>query len=98
MITDEMATLVEFIINDRLTVTTFDGYYEVDNAGEIARAALTAVLPMIRAEVLEEAAKVADYGVQRAYRDFHDRKIAEGAKEMAAELAATFRALKGREG
>jgi hypothetical protein len=28
-----------------------------------ARAALTAVLPMIRAEVLEEAAKVADKGV-----------------------------------
>jgi hypothetical protein len=59
------------------------------------RAALTAVLPMIRDEVLEECAKIAAYGVQRAYRDFHDRKIAEGAKEMAAELAATFRAMKG---
>jgi len=57
MITDELATLVESIINDRLTVTTFDGYYEVDNAGEIARAALEAVLPMIRDAVLEDAAK-----------------------------------------
>jgi hypothetical protein len=60
MITDEMVEVVESIINDQLTVTTFDGYYEVDNAGEIARAALEAVLPMIRAEVLEEAAKVTE--------------------------------------
>jgi hypothetical protein len=60
MITDDLATLVESIINDRLTVTTFDGYYEVDNAGEIARAALDAVLPMIRERVKQECGNVFD--------------------------------------
>lgn len=59
------------------------------------RAALEAVAPMIRAEVLEEAEKVAAYGAQRAYRDFHDRKLAEGAQVMAVEIAAAIRAMKG---
>jgi hypothetical protein len=59
------------------------------------RLGLEAVLPMIRADALEDAAKVADYGAQRAYRDFHDRKIAEGAQAMAAEIAEAIRAMKG---
>jgi hypothetical protein len=50
----------------------------------LARAALEAVLPMIRAEVLEEAAKVADEEAN-AWRD-------------ARDVAEAIRALKGGEG
>jgi hypothetical protein len=60
-----------------------------------AERALTAVLPMIRAEVLEEAEKVAAYVSQRAYLKIHDRKIAEGAAVMSLEIFQAIRAMKG---
>jgi hypothetical protein len=49
------------------------------------------------AAAMRDAAGVADYGVQRAYRDFHDRKLAEGAQAMATEIFQAIRAMKGGE-
>jgi hypothetical protein len=91
------------MITDEMVEVAVDGAVKAlwsapDNApaqATLIRAALTAVLPMIRAAALEEAALVADYGAQRAYRDFHDRKLAEGAQVMALEIAEAIRALKG---
>lgn len=84
MITDEMVEVAE-----RTRYSACKLPYEKMRLG------LEAVLPMIRAEVLEEAAKKADYGGWLAYRVFHDRKMEQGAKEMAAEIAEAIRAMKG---
>lgn len=45
----------------------------------------------IRAQVIEECAKVADYGVERAHRDWRNSEKADGAQEMAAEIASAIR-------
>lgn len=98
MITDHMVEVTaRAILDAELWPGSFDKANETERGHVLykARVALTAVLPMIRAEVLEEAAKVAAYGAQRAYRDFHDRKLAEGAQVMAVEIAAAIRAMKG---
>jgi hypothetical protein len=93
MITEKMVWMATLTYIDSLQNAEF---WRLDlSKPEAMRSALEAVLPMIRAEVLEECAKVADYGVQRAYRDFNDRKMAEGAQAMAAEILEAIRAMKG---
>ena len=57
---------------------------------------LRAKLETVEAETRERCAKVADYVVQRAHRDWHDRKKAEGAHDMAEELAAAIRNMEPR--
>lgn len=91
------------MITDEMVEVAVDGAVKAlwsapDNApaqATLIRAALEAVLPMIRAAALEEAEKVAAYGAQRAYLKIHDRKLAEGAQVMAVEIAAAIRAMKG---
>lgn len=47
-----------------------------------------------RSEVIEECAKIADYGVERAHRDWGVSDKADAAQDMASELAEAIRSLK----
>lgn len=56
-----------------------------------------------RDEIIEMCAKVADYGVERAQRDWRNSEKADGAQEMAQEIADAIRSRKqspvtGKEG
>jgi hypothetical protein len=91
MITDELREAVKRAIWTEGKARTADRLaYEERGPGadevltKIANDALTAALPLIRAEVLEEAAKVADEEAN-AWRD-------------ARDVAAAIRAMKGGEG
>ena len=57
-----------------------------------ARDIIAAVAPLIRAQEREACAKVADYGVARASRDWRVQEKADGAEEMAREIADAIRA------
>lgn len=93
VITDGMVANLAEIIDETMTVTSRGGYFEVDNAMEIARAALSAVAPMI----LEEAAKVAESRYEK-WRTPHkdDAKPGEVCCDVTAcaDIAAAIRALK----
>lgn len=101
MITDEM---VEAAARAILAAELWPGSWEKANETERghvlykARAALTAVLPMIRDEVLEEAAKVAERR-HKEWRMPHkdDAKPGEVCCDVTAcqDIAAAIRAMKG---
>jgi hypothetical protein len=60
------------------------------------RAALAAALPMIRAEVLEEAAKVANDYADEKLKAYADHGLVDrGHVSAARQLAAAIRAMKG---
>jgi hypothetical protein len=62
----------------------------------LARAALTAILPMVRAEVLEEAAKVANDYADKKLKAYADHGLVDrGHVSAARQLATAIRAMKG---
>lgn len=77
MITDEILTKALSAVRG-ITMTTAHGYNV--SPADIARCYLAAVLPMIRAEVLEEAAKVAEAPTDKPARCRED--IAEAIRAM----------------
>lgn len=104
MITDEILAKALSAVRG-ITMTTAHGYNV--SPADIARCYLTAVLPMIRAEVLEEAAKWHDAEAKRWNVELWERRswggptIGEGEclEHIKAHehSAATIRAMKGGE-
>jgi hypothetical protein len=97
------------MITDEMVEVAVDGAVKAlwsapDNApaqATLIRAAIEAVLPMIRAEVLEEAAKVADARELRWSEDAEQSNSGTAAHifrrkaDAAEQVAAAIRALKG---
>jgi hypothetical protein len=99
MITDEMVWMATLSYIDSLQNAEF---WRLDlSKPEAMRAALEAVLPMIRADVLEEAAKVADARELRWSEDAEQSNSGTAAHifrrkaDAAEQIAAAIRALKG---
>ena len=91
MITDEMLQHAHGRITGANRVKFIDGEAWIPlPTKERTRAALEAVLPMIRAEVLEECAKVAEEHVQTWSTGYELGRL--GA---ARDIAAAIRAMKG---
>ena len=108
MITDEMVEAAALLLFNRMRIRRkmLPVYYiganntpECNECRDEARAALEAVLPMIRAEVLEEAAMVADGYHQRALA--WARTVRDLEKHIdetdSSRIAAAIRALSPRE-
>lgn len=96
MITDEMveAAAKAWSLNVKEASDRGLSHFLIADA---VRAALTAVLPMIRAEALEEAAKVAEHQLFRiappnTKRQSEDLTLVQA---VAREVAADIRAMKG---
>jgi hypothetical protein len=98
MITDEMVEVAAKALVEAEYDRNPSHKTRVSYARHDARAALAAILPMIRAEVLEEAAMVADdmgREEQTNTRDVDALMQACAREEMGYEIAEAIRAMKG---